>query len=90
MILTRRTKTLLLALAATAVIAACDSHNYGDTVYNNGTTGNTGPVKLSALVNSLITKSTTDTATPMEINLVAIDTSSEDPADPNYTTLLGT
>jgi hypothetical protein len=75
---------VLLALAGTLALAACD--NTSDLGPANVTQP---PVTLSALISMLFATSTTDTAIPLEINTLAIDTSSENASDPNYTALIG-
>lgn len=78
--------TLGLALIGALILAACGSNGSDLGPANNPANQ---PVALSALIRSLVTISTNDTALPMEINALLIDASSEDPADPNYAAVIG-
>lgn len=84
--LTKR-KALLTAAAATLALAACDNTSDGPTI-------DFTQQKLSTVVNSVITTQTADTAIPLEINALNLDTQSDDLAlpnsDPNYSGLVGT
>lgn len=65
-----KTRSLMLALAATLPLAACNNGG-------NGGNGN-GSIPLSLLVSTMFT-ATSETATPVEINALPIDTSNDDP-----------
>lgn len=69
-----KTRSLMLALAATLPLAACN--NGGNS--GNGNSNGNGSIPLSLLVSTMFT-ATSETATPVEINALPIDTSNDDP-----------
>jgi hypothetical protein len=88
-LLLNKRSLLLAALAGTLALAACD--NKSDLGPANNPANQT--LKLSTIINMLVTTQTSDTAVPLEINALNIDTDSTDTAlpnsDTNYSSLVG-
>jgi len=71
----RKTLRIVAALSALLLSACGGGHGGG-----NGTgNGNMSPTPLASFVIDLIRNQTTETALPVDINTLNLDTSSEDP-----------